>query len=93
MADALVVGQEDGVQLGRLGHPGELGIMTKADPGVGLGVRVAPRRLVMARGVDEQAEPHHPPALPRHAVLLRALLIAHHSRSRACAVDTIWPET
>ena len=52
-----VVGEEHHVHLGALGGARDLGVVLEIDAGIGLRLRVPPRRDVMAGGIEEGAEP------------------------------------
>ena len=57
LAHADVVGEEDHVELAALGGPRDLDVVLEVDPGVGLRLRVPPRRDMVAGRIEEGAEP------------------------------------
>jgi len=57
-ACAQVVGEKDEIEFRPLCRLRDLGVMGEVHPGIGLGVRMAPRRDMMASRIEEGAEPH-----------------------------------
>ncbi len=58
LADAEVVGQKHHVELPALGCAGDFQVVLKVDASVSLGARMPPRGDMMARRIEEGAEPH-----------------------------------
>ena len=57
LAHAEIVGEEDHVELAALGGLRDLDVVLEVDAGVGLRLRMAPRRDMVAGRIEEGAEP------------------------------------